>query len=110
MAHDRAHSSTRQRVVTSLLAPVLFLLFSELALRWIGFGGGYPLFVPADEMAGYLHANSEVLRRYFPTRSPKIGPERIEFLQDKGPETSNGTGRHTASGAPDSTTPSYASM
>ncbi len=87
MAHDRPRSRAWQRIATSLLAPVLFLAFSEVALRLIGFGGSHPLFVPSEAMPGYLRANPEVLRRYFPTRIPKIGPARIDFLEEKGPET-----------------------
>ena len=37
----------------------------------------------AEEFPGRLHANPEVMRRYFPTRAPRVSPETIYFHERK---------------------------
>src|SRR5688572_14158916 len=47
------------------LVPVLFFLLLEGGLRLFGYGGDYPLFVPADGFPHLMVQNREVARRYF---------------------------------------------
>lgn len=49
----------------TLSVPVLALMALEGVLRLGGFGGSYPLFIPADSSGGYVRMNPRVSQRYF---------------------------------------------
>ena len=49
----------------TLSIPILLIVALEGALRLFGFGGSYPVFVPADSTGAYLRMNPNVARRYF---------------------------------------------
>lgn len=66
-----------------MVSSAAFLVLLELALIGIGFGGSHPLFVAADDLPGRLRPNPELMRRYFPTRGPTIGPESAPFAEHK---------------------------
>lgn len=78
--------SKRLLLAVTLLAPVALLLFFELGLRVLGFGGSYPLFVDAEGAPGYLQANPQVIRRYFP-QAPDLGIDAIYFKKQKPPHS-----------------------
>jgi lysophospholipase L1-like esterase len=87
MSPPNADPETRSRrllpLASLVLSPLAFLALLELLLWLVGFGGPLPLFVEVPGRPGWLHANPEVMRRYFPSRAPRVSPEAIEFPAEK---------------------------
>lgn len=83
----RAEGGGRSRwlplLATALLSPLLFLALLEALLAAVGFPAAEPLFVPVPGRPDRLHANPDVMRRFFPGGAPKVAPESIEFAARK---------------------------
>lgn len=68
-----------------VLLPALFFAVLELAVRAMGLGSNYPLFIPVDAQPGYLQPNPDVVKRYFsrPELAPKVSPDTQYFHAEK---------------------------
>jgi Flp pilus assembly protein TadD len=57
----------RRRLFTAitLAFPLLLLVLLEAGLRLGGYGGSYPVFVPAANEPGWMYPNPDMARRYF---------------------------------------------
>lgn len=51
----------------------------------MGFGGSYPLFVPSPDVPEHLHANPDVIQRFYP-QAPELAIDPIPFLAEKPPD------------------------
>lgn len=82
-------SASRRRlfVVATALVPPAFFVVVELALRLLGIGGAYPLFVDAPGMPGFRQASPDVIQRYA-TGAVQVSAaiEPIPFLAEKPPD------------------------
>ena len=68
----------------TLLLPLFFFAFLEIALRIFGYGGNLDLFVSGtDEYAKYKKCNPLVARRYFSQQSEVPTPRNDLFLKKK---------------------------
>ena len=68
----------------TLLLPLFFFVFFEIALRIFGYGGNLDLFVSAtDDYAKYKKCNPLVARRYFSQQSEAPTPRNDLFLKKK---------------------------
>ncbi|HET6568096.1 MAG TPA: tetratricopeptide repeat protein [Rhodothermales bacterium] len=67
--------------------PMLFLGMVEGALRAVGYGDSYPLFVPVEGRPDYLYQNREVARRYFAGLNSVPNSLYDFFKADKDPGT-----------------------
>lgn len=67
------------------LVPIFFFAILELAVRLLGLGADYPLFIPVEKQAGYLQPNPNVIKRYFsrPELAPQVSPDTLYFLAEK---------------------------
>jgi tetratricopeptide (TPR) repeat protein len=67
------------------LVPIFFFAILELAVRLLGLGVSYPLFIPVEKQAGYLQPNPNVIKRYFsrPELAPQVSPDTLYFLAEK---------------------------
>jgi Tfp pilus assembly protein PilF len=73
----------RYRFAIALASPILFLLAMEAVLSVAGIGGAFPLFIPAEGIEDHLEPNAQVIQRYFPGRTAKLGIDPIPFAQRK---------------------------
>ncbi|MBQ1782749.1 MAG: SGNH/GDSL hydrolase family protein [Gammaproteobacteria bacterium] len=85
-------TTPRRTLVFYLIAlslPLLLLGALELGLRVVGFGNSYPLFIEVANVPGYMQANPDVIKRYFPTpeMATKVQIDPIYFKSRKDPET-----------------------
>lgn len=73
----------------ALSLPLLLLGALELGLRVAGFGNSYPLFIDVVNVPGYMQANPDVIKRYFPTpeMATKVQIDPIYFKARKDPGT-----------------------
>ena len=71
----------RQRLIiaVTLAIPLLLLGAIELALRAVGYGDDYPLFVAAPDHPDYLLTNPDMARRYF-AAGPFVPTPSLEFF------------------------------
>ncbi len=67
------------------LIPVIFFAILELAVRLLGLGSDYPLFIPVEKQTGYLQPNPDVIKRYFsrPELAPQVSSDTLYFLAKK---------------------------
>jgi tetratricopeptide (TPR) repeat protein len=87
MRFEQSEPTTRRRkllAALTLLAPLAIVGSCELALRGVGFGGSYPLFVDVPGLPGYRQASSQVIQRYY-TRAPGLAIDEIQFRAEKPP-------------------------
>lgn len=72
-------------VLIALLIPPILLLALEGSLRMLGYGDDHPLFVPAEEIPGYLKPNPHIIRRYFTSAgsAPRVSPDTHYFRATK---------------------------
>ncbi len=75
-------SPGRRRLFTGamLLLPVLFFLLLEGALRLVGYGDDYPLFVETPGHADYRYQSRDVARRYF-SRRTEAPTSQIDYFR-----------------------------
>jgi len=81
-----AATSRRKRLFLAAFTigfPLLFFLAVDGALRVVGFGSDYPLFVPADGSGVHLRMNPDVGHRFFSRDIALPGVTRDLFLADK---------------------------
>ena len=78
---ERVGPSRRLLLALTALAPLVLLAVFELGLRLVGFGGSHPLFVAAEGMPGYLHANPDVIQRYL-RGAPELAIDVIPFREE----------------------------
>lgn len=87
----RALSRRRRLVLAAVttLAPFAVLLAAEGALRVVGFGDAWPLFVPVPEAPGHLRVSREAVRRLVPgdEEIPNLWIRPVYFPADKPPGT-----------------------
>lgn len=78
--------AARRRLFVAVTTLIPFLVFAsaEIALRLLGVGDSYPLFVDATNRPGYLEANPRVIERFYP-RAPDLAIDPIPFARVKPP-------------------------
>ena len=85
-----ARRSTSRRIVfwvILVLLPFGLLILTELALRALGYGQDYPLFIDAPGQPGYLTMNPNVSEKYFTTvENATLGNQEL-FLKEKSDRT-----------------------
>ncbi|GAC1647568.1 MAG: hypothetical protein NVS4B3_01800 [Gemmatimonadaceae bacterium] len=74
-------------MAVTAMFPVFLLLAIEGALRLVGYGDSYPLFVPYPLRPEYLHPNPNIAAHYFPDGTITPRPQLDFFRAAKQPGT-----------------------
>jgi tetratricopeptide (TPR) repeat protein len=82
------HTKSRTTLfyLIAVATPFLFFALIECGLRIAGYGNSYPLFIEAPEPKGYLLANTETIKRYFPSNEAEpIAQIEQKFFKTRKP-------------------------
>ncbi|MEO1575636.1 MAG: SGNH/GDSL hydrolase family protein, partial [Pseudomonadota bacterium] len=73
----------------ALILPLAFFALAEMVLRVAGIGAYPPLFVPTENVDGYLQPNEAVIHRFFThfSQAPKVSIDTTYFHETKPDDT-----------------------
>ena len=73
----------------AITLPFLLLGSAELLLRAFNFGQSYPLFVPSQQIEGFVEPNTDIIKRFFypADTAPNVAPDTYLFNAEKTPES-----------------------